>query len=58
MSNDRKTTAAELKAQIQTWANRAEMARKQGNSDLVEKALEHKREYENRLAKLQEFDED
>ena len=32
-----------------------EMARKQGQSELVQQALDHKRDYENALAKLREF---
>ena len=46
-----------LKEKITTWGNRAEMARKQGNAELVEQALEYKRKYENELARLQEFEE-
>jgi phage shock protein A len=45
-----------FKDQIKTWSNRAEMARQQGNDELVELALERKRQYENELAKLQEFE--
>ncbi|CAN5383941.1 hypothetical protein BH10CYA1_BH10CYA1_52170 [soil metagenome] len=45
-----------LKGQITTWGNRAEMARKQGNDDLVQQAMARKRQYENELAKLQEFE--
>jgi len=47
-----------LKDQITTWANRAEMARKQGSADLVRQALEHKSKYEDELAKLQEFEDE
>lgn len=32
------------------------MARQAGNDDLVQQALEHKRRYEDQLAKLQEFE--
>ncbi len=45
----------ELIRQAKTWTNRAEMARKMGNIELVDQALERKRHYENELAKLQEF---
>jgi hypothetical protein len=48
----------ELKEQIEAWSDRAEMARKQGDTDLVRQALEHKRRCENELARLQEFEED
>lgn len=47
-----------LKDQIKAWKNRAEMARKHGYDELVQQALEHKRHYENELAKLQEFETD
>lgn len=53
-----KPTKQELKDKINTWANRAQMARAQGSEDLVQQALEHKRRYENDLAKLEEFDGD
>ena len=45
----------DLKDNIRMWANRPEMARKQGQSELVQQALDRKRDYENALAKLQEF---
>jgi phage shock protein A len=46
----------ELKRQVDAWKNRAEMARKMGNVELVDQALERKRHFENELAKLQEFE--
>lgn len=54
MSSAAQSKKQELRERIKTWSNRAEMARQQGNMDLVEQALEHKRKYENELAKLQE----
>lgn len=53
-----KLTKEELKELIKTWGTRAEMARKQGNQDLVRQALERKQQYENELARRQEFDEE
>jgi ATP-dependent Clp protease ATP-binding subunit ClpA len=41
-----------FKKQVSAWHNRAEMARKQGNDDLVRQALEQKRKYEKLLAEL------
>jgi phage shock protein A len=46
----------ELKRRVEAWSNRAEMARKMGNAELVDQALEQKRQCENELAKLQEFE--
>jgi phage shock protein A len=45
-----------LRDQIKTWANRAAMANQMGNEQLAKQALDKKREYENALAKLQEFE--
>ena len=45
-----------IKGQIEAWKNRAAMARQQGRHDLEQQALDHQREYENALAKLQEFE--
>jgi|JYMV01.1.fsa_nt_gi phage shock protein A len=53
---DLKTRKKELLDRIRTWSNRAEMAKLKGDLDLVTQALEHKRNYEDELAKLQEFD--
>lgn len=50
-------TKNELIDKIKTWENRAKMAQKQGNTDLAEKALDHKRECENELALLEEFED-
>lgn len=47
-----------LKEQIAAWGNRAQMARQQGNEELMRQALMRKRQYENELARLQEFDVD
>jgi phage shock protein A len=47
-----------LRDQIETWKNRAAMARQAGRDELVQQAMEHKRRYENELAKLQEFEEE
>lgn len=52
-----KLSKNELIAKIKTWKNRAEMAQKQGNADLAEKALEYKIECENELARLEEFED-
>jgi phage shock protein A len=48
----------ELKSQIEAWKNRAEMARRMGQNDLAEEALERMRKLENDLARLQEFEVD
>lgn len=53
---NRKLTKEEVKRLIKTWATRAEMARQSGQDELVEEALKHKRQYENELARLQEFE--
>lgn len=45
-----------IKRQIEAWKNRAAMARQQGCDDLEKQALDHKKKYENELAKLQEFE--
>ena len=58
MANEEHTQIQDLKDKIKTWGNRAEMARKQGNGELVKQALDRKRDYENALAKLQEFEVD
>jgi|688.fasta_scaffold326844_2 phage shock protein A len=58
MPDEEHTQAQDLKDKIKTWENRAEMARKQGNGELVKQALDRKRGYENALAKLQEFEVD
>ncbi len=47
-----------IKKKIETWNNRAAMARQKGYAELEQQALEHKRDYENQLAKLQEFELD
>jgi phage shock protein A len=53
-----KTRIQHCRDQIQTWDNRAAMARQQGREDLAQQALEHKRKYEDKLARLEEFDLD
>ena len=58
MPDEGNSQLQDLKDKIKTWANRAEMARKQGQSELVQQALDRKRDYENALAKLQEFEVD
>ena len=58
MPDEEHTQAQEIKDKIKTWGNRAEMARKQGNGELVKQALDLKRDYENAPAKLQEFEVD
>jgi phage shock protein A len=58
MPNEEYSQAKDLKDKIKTWANRAEMARKQGNDELLKQALDRKRDYQNALAKLQEFEVD
>lgn len=45
-------------AQIRTWDKRAAMASQQGNDNLVDRALEKKRAFENELARLQEYEVD
>lgn len=45
-----------IKDQIEAWNNRAAMARQQGKTDLEQQALERKKQYENELARLQEFE--
>jgi phage shock protein A len=45
-----------IKKQIETWNNRAAMARQMGNGDLEQQALDRKKESENALAQLQEFE--
>lgn len=55
--SEKKPTSQQLKEQIRIWQVRAEMAQKQGNDDLVQQALERKKQYENELAKLQEFED-
>lgn len=45
-----------IKKQIETWNNRAEMARQQGYAELTQQALDRKRQWEDELAKLQEFE--
>jgi phage shock protein A len=45
-----------IRGQIRAWANRAAMAKQMGNEELVQQALEKKRQYENALARLQEFE--
>jgi len=52
------TKKQELKSQIEAWKNRAEMAKRMGQNDLAEEALEHARKLENELARLQEFEVD
>jgi phage shock protein A len=44
-----------IRRQIATWQNRADMAKAQGNEELVRQALARKRQYENALARFQEF---
>jgi phage shock protein A len=47
-----------LREQVTIWNDKAEKARKEGNSELVRQALERKRHIQNRLAflaKLKEF---
>ncbi len=45
-----------IRDQIETWANRAAMAKKMGNEQLAQQALDKKSQYENALARLQEFE--
>jgi phage shock protein A len=45
----------DIRGKIRAWANRAEMAKQLGNAELVQQALERKRQYENALARIQEF---
>jgi phage shock protein A len=52
------TKAPEINDTIKTWGNRAEKAIKQGYGELVKQTLDRKRDYENALAKLQEFEVD
>ncbi|CAN5401225.1 hypothetical protein BH11CYA1_BH11CYA1_04490 [soil metagenome] len=56
MPAENKSNIELIKGQISAWNNRAEMARQQGNDELMQQALERKRFYENELAKLQEWD--
>jgi hypothetical protein len=51
-NKEAKFSEDQLKAKIATWQNRAYMAQQQGNVDLVEKALEHKRKYSKLLSEL------
>jgi phage shock protein A len=45
-----------IRDQITTWGNRAAMAKQMGNEQLAQQALDKKRQYENALARLQEFE--
>jgi len=58
MSKEKNSQAQKIKDQIETWDNRAKMARQQNNEELAQQALERKRKYENALAQLQEFELD
>jgi hypothetical protein len=49
-------TKQQVKDIIAVWKNRAEMARQQGNNELTEVALKKAREYEDALARRQEFE--
>ncbi len=48
-----KVTRKEITDRILQWGNRADMARKQGNDDLVRSALEHQMEWQKRLDELE-----
>jgi len=50
------TKKQEIKSQIAAWNNRADMARRMGQNDLAEEAIEHARKLENELARLEEFE--
>lgn len=56
MPNPEDSQLQRIKDQIETWNNRAAMARQQGMTDLEQQALERKKQYENELARLQEFE--
>ena len=55
MQENDKSQIEGIKGQISAWNNRANMARQQGNAELLQQALERKVFYENELAKLQEW---
>jgi hypothetical protein len=42
-----------LQREIEKWSSRAEMARQQGNDELAEQALSHKRDCEEELAEVE-----
>ncbi len=50
------TQLQKIKKQTEPWNNRAAMARQMGNGDLEQQTLDRKKEYENALAQLQEFE--
>jgi hypothetical protein len=56
MPDEKKLKLKDLKLKISTWGNRLEMAKMQGNQELLHAALEQKRKYQNELAKLQEVE--
>jgi hypothetical protein len=56
LMNVQKQTREQLQRQIDTWANRAAMAKQQGNEDLLEQALRKRDQYKDALARLQEFE--
>ena len=56
MPEEKNSKLKDLKLKISSWGNRLEMAKMQGNDELIKTALEQKRKYQNELAKLQEFE--
>lgn len=58
MPDKQQSNFGELRNRVQTWKNRAAMARQAGNAELEAEALQRARDYENEIAKLQEFEDE
>jgi phage shock protein A len=49
---------AKVREQIEIWRNRASIARELGKDELADLSLVRTRDYENELARLQEFEDE
>ncbi|HEY9717723.1 MAG TPA: hypothetical protein V6C69_09660 [Trichormus sp.] len=49
---------AKVREQIEVWRNRASLARELGKDELADLSLVRTRDYENELARLQEFEDE
>jgi hypothetical protein len=49
---------AKVREQIEVWRNRASIARELGKDELADLSLVRTRDYENALARLQEFEDE